>query len=139
MPHLDLTTTAALGLATAALLACAQPPLRSGTEPDALNMRLVGYSDLQARSAYQPTIQKQGQRWIAYVGHHGDEKLNALTGGIEHNGTSVVEVTDPRKPRYLAHIPGEEGKAELGGAQMVRVCSGAQLPHADKGRYYMLR
>jgi len=39
-------------------------------------MRLVGYSDLQARTAYQPTIQKQGKRWIAYIGHHGDKKLN---------------------------------------------------------------
>ena len=27
------------------------------------NMDLVGYSDLQARSAYQPTIQKQGERY----------------------------------------------------------------------------
>ena len=31
------------------------------------NMDLVGYNDLQARSAYQPTIHKQGNRWIAYV------------------------------------------------------------------------
>ena len=35
------------------------------------NMDLVGYNDLQARSAYQPTIHEQGGRWIAYVGHHG--------------------------------------------------------------------
>ena len=35
------------------------------------NMELVGYNDLQARSAYQPTIHKQGDRWMAYVGHHG--------------------------------------------------------------------
>ena len=27
-----------------------------GDPPEALNMRLVGYNDLQARSAYQPTI-----------------------------------------------------------------------------------
>ena len=31
-------------------------------------MDLVGYNDLQARSAYQPIVQKQGDRWIAYVG-----------------------------------------------------------------------
>ena len=30
-------------------------------------MALVGYHDLQARSAYQPTIQQQGNRWIAYL------------------------------------------------------------------------
>jgi hypothetical protein len=131
--------TAAAAVAFAGLVACAQAPTQGDSQPEALNMRLVGYSDLQARSAYQPTIQKQGARWIAYVGHHGDKKLNALTGRVEDNGTSIVDVTDPRNPRYLAHIPGEEGKAEQGGAQMVRVCSGAQLPRADRSRFYMLR
>lgn len=102
-------------------------------------MRLVGYNDLQGRTAYQPVIQKQGSRWIAYVGHHGDKKINSLNQRLEDNGTSVIDVTDPKQPKYLAHIPGEEGKAEQGGAQMVRVCSGAQLPKADKSKFYMLR
>ena len=88
-----------------------------GDKAEAVNMRLVGYSDLQARTAYQPTIQKQGQRWIAYVGHHGDFKLNPLTGQMEDNGTSILDVTDPKKPQYLAHLPGGKGKAEQGGAQ----------------------
>ncbi len=112
---------------------------QTGSQPEALNMRLVGFSDLQARTAYQPTIQKQGKRWLAYVGHHGDKKINSLNGKLEDNGTSIIDVTDPRQPKYLAHIPGEEGKAEQGGAQMVRVCSGAQLPKADKSKFYMLR
>ena len=42
-----------------------------GDPPELSDMRLVGYSDLQARSSYQPTIHKQGSRYIAYVGHHG--------------------------------------------------------------------
>ncbi len=116
-----------------------QPSTQAGIAPEALNMRLVGYSDLQARTAYQPTIQKQGKRWIAYIGHHGDRKLNPLTGKQEDNGTSIIDVTDPKAPKYLAHVPGEEGKAEQGGAQMVRVCSGEQLPKADKSKFYMLR
>jgi hypothetical protein len=33
-----------------------------GAPPEASNMRLVGTSDLQARSAYQPTIHHQGDR-----------------------------------------------------------------------------
>ena len=103
------------------------------------NIRLVGYSDLQMRTAYQPVIQRQGSRWIAYVGHHGDKKPNPLNGRSEDNGTSIIDVTDPKNPAYLAHIPGEEGKAEQGGAQMVRVCSGADLPRADKSKFYMLR
>src|SRR5437868_10554760 len=42
-----------------------------GAPPEARNMRLVGYNDLQARSAYQPTILRQGDRYFAYIGHHG--------------------------------------------------------------------
>jgi hypothetical protein len=103
------------------------------------NMELVGYSDLQGRSAYQPTIHKQGNRWIAYVGHHGDNLLNPLTGQKENNGTSIVDVTDPRHTKYLAHIPGQPGLAEAGGAQMTRVCDGAQLPKGDKSKVYLLR
>ncbi len=103
------------------------------------NMALEGYNDLQGRTAYQPTIQKQGNRWIAYVGHHGDNKLNPLTGKMEDNGTSIIDVTDVKHPKYLYHVPGEEGQAEQGGSQMVRVCSGATLPKADKSKFYMLR
>src|ERR1700692_3066317 len=57
------------------ILAAAAPALaqqqKIGDPPEASNMRLVGYTDLQARSAYQPVIHKQGDRYIAYIGHHG--------------------------------------------------------------------
>ena len=134
------TWVALAACSLAALLpAAAFAQAATGSRAEALNMRLVGSNDLQGRTAYQPTIHKQGKRWILYVGHHGDRKLNPLTGAQEDNGTSIVDVTDPAHPRYLAHIPGEEGKAEQGGAQMVRVCSGSDLPRADKSKYYMLR
>ena len=107
------------------------------------NMELVGYNDLQARSSYQPTIHKQGNRWIAYIGHHGGSQLNSLTGKEEDNGTSIVDVTDPKQPKYLAHIPGEPrapgATGESGGAQMARVCDGSQLPRADKSKVFLLR
>src|SRR5215813_1224863 len=106
------------------------------------NMDLVGYSDLQGRSAYQPTIHKQGTRWFAYIGHHGGVQMNPLTGNEGSNGTWMVDVTDPKQPRYLAHIPGEPttpGTGESGGAQMARVCDGSQLPRADKSKVYLLR
>src|SRR5919204_1571556 len=105
----------------------------------ALNMALLAHHDLQGRSAYQPVIKESRGRWIAYVGHHGGKTLNPLTGREEDNGTSIVDVTDPRRPRYLAHIPGEPGQAESGGAQMVRVCNGSELPKGDKSKVYMLR
>ncbi len=117
---------------------------RSANAPEAKNMRLVGSNDLQGRSAYQPVIHHQGARWIAYIGHHGGtdavpKPINAITGQAEFNGTSIVDVTDPANPKYLAHIPGQEGTYEGGGAQMVRVCDGATLPKGDRSMVYLLR
>ena len=99
------------------------------------NMELAGWSDLQGRSAYQPIIINEGGREIAYVGHHTGSAMNPLTGVVEPNGTSIVDVTDPAKTKYLAHIPGStEAGEEAGGAQMVRVCSGNLLPHGVRGK-----
>src|SRR5215208_4319569 len=68
-------TGAALAAATALLVAPAAAQTRKeapkiGDPPEAMNMRLVGSNDLQGRTAYQPTIAKQGNRYIAYIGHH---------------------------------------------------------------------
>jgi hypothetical protein len=106
---------------------------------EAHDMALVGHDDLQARSGYQPVIHQQGSRWIAYIGHHGGSARNPLTGEAQPNGTSIVDVTDPRSPRYLYHIPGAPGGPESGGAQMVRVCDGRELPRGDPAKTYLLR
>src|SRR5258706_7753852 len=130
------------------ILVAAAPALaqqqKVGSPPEAMNMRLVGYSDLQERSAYQPTIHKQGDRYIAYVGHHGGtpevpKPMNPMTGQAEFNGTSIIDVTDPSKPKYLFHLPGQEGHFEAGGAQMTRVCDGKSLPKGDPSAVYLLR
>jgi hypothetical protein len=123
-----------LGLALisfAAAPASSQAPAR-GHGAEARDLELVGHDDLQGRSAYQPTIHKQGGRVIAYVGHHGGKARNPLTGADEDNGTSIVDVTDPARPRYLAHIPGAGGGSEQGGAQMARLCD-------RQGKTYLLR
>src|SRR5678809_179291 len=52
---------------------------------------------------------------------------------------SVVDVTNPRQPKYIAHIPGGGEAQGPGQAQMVRTCSGADLPKADKSKFYLLR
>jgi hypothetical protein len=136
-----LRSLLAAGAAFACVAAHAQSP---GAAPEARDMAQIGSHDLQARSAYQPLVREQNGRWILYVGHHGGTEgvprpLNPVTGAREFNGTSIVDVTDPRAPRYLAHIPGEEGLGESGGAQMVRVCSGRELPHGEAPKFYLLR
>jgi hypothetical protein len=153
MPRLTVRAIAlALGvtaLAASAGLVASQPRERPGSGTagaegggrgqEARDMRLLGHDELQGRSAYQPVIVPQGARWIAYVGHHGGEAQNPLTGRVEPNGTSIVDVTDPRAPRYLHHIPGAAGGAESGGAQMARICDGKDLPHGDRAKTYLLR
>ena len=104
-------TLCVLGLAAAGIA----DEVGAETASRAYNMRLLGHHPLQGRGAYQPVIQEQGGRWIAYVGHHAGEARNPLTGALESNGTSILDVSDPRAPRLLAHLPA------AGGAQMVRV------------------
>jgi hypothetical protein len=127
-----------LGWTTVALLAV---PAIAQQKAQASNMDLVGYNDLQGRKGYLPVVQKQGNRWIAYIGHHPNTPpiVNPLTGQAETNGTSVVDVTDPKHPKYIAHIPGTEEGDESTGAASAVTCSGSDLPHADKSKFYLLR
>src|SRR5471030_447909 len=90
-------------------------------QAEKLNMELVGYHDLQGRSAYQPVVHAQGGRWIAYIGLHGDHLPNELTGAVEDNGTAILDVTDPRRPKLLAHILCESDHAKPSGEQIERV------------------
>lgn len=103
------------------------------------NMRLVGYNDLQGRRAYHPTIVKQGHRYILYVSHHTGTMLNPVTGQMEANGTTILDVTNPRHPKFLKHLPSSYGPPN-DEARHVRVCAGDDLP--DKkypGKFFMLR
>jgi hypothetical protein len=107
----------------------------NGHPEEGLNMALVGYHDLQVRPAYQPVIQKQGDRWVAYIGlMGGGQNMNDITGELEWNGTLVVDVTDPARPFTLSHIEGNEGLPSRAGsgAQMNRACT-------INGRTYLLR
>ena len=134
---------AGAALALVALAACQSGPRPNPDRPDnqaeAWNMKVVGFHNLQARSAYQPTIVEQNGRWIAYIGLHGGTRMNPQNGQLEHNGTAIVDVTDPREPKFLVHIPGERGEGEAGGGQMTRICKGTQLPKGDPAKVYMLR
>src|SRR5260221_8123622 len=125
---------------TFALLAlCGSAFAQSAAQAEKHDMELVGYDDLQGRSAYQPLVHRQGGRWIAYIGHHGGRSRNPLSGAEEQNGTSILDVTDPQSPRYLAHVPGESGKDEAGGAQMGRGGGGFPPAKGGKNKGHFLR
>ncbi len=72
---------------------------------ESLNVRLVGFNDLQGRESLQVALKGN----YAYVGHLKGEELNPLTGRMESNGTTILEVADPKNPKITAHIPGHPG------------------------------
>jgi len=110
------------------------------------NMRVEGFNDNQARPIYQPLIVNQNGREILYAGNLAGTALNPLTGVQESNGTSIIDVTDVHRIRFLYHIPGPPPigtSFAAAGAQMVRVCGGNTLPNAaangTAGHWYLLR
>jgi hypothetical protein len=115
--------------------AAAEPA--AGAMPESRNMRLVGYNDLQGRAAYHPIPHRYGDRMIFFVGHHAGEELNPMTGKMEKNGMSVLDVTDPAHPVYLAHVPPTGDEAS--GTQHVQPCDGSVLPNGDPNKVYLVR
>jgi hypothetical protein len=119
------------------------------------NMRRVGHADLQGRAAYHPYfINYEDGRVIAFVGTHSSAnpsnppispdsnlpKPNPLKPGspVEPNGTMIVDVTDPRRPKEMFHIPGAQPNG-AGQSQSNRMCLGSDLPGGTSGRVYMMR
>lgn len=134
---------AMLGLATIALAGSVTYPPEA---PLAHNMKLVGWHPIDGRPAYHPHIQKQGSKWILYIAEHvtvkDTTKTPPVTFGPFGNGTSILDVTDPAKPKLLAHLPGAAG---VGGAletnpatspnseaRSMRVCE-------RNGKFWMIR
>jgi len=68
-------------------------------------MRLIGHNDLQGRDSLQVVLKGN----FAYIGHHRGEAFNPLTGKREDNGTTILDIADPREPKIIAHIPGRTG------------------------------
>lgn len=85
-------------------------PMSDGNE----NVRLVGYNDLQGREALQLVTRSDAENgnWL-YVGHQPnarrdeeEARLNPITGEMEINGTSLIDISDPSNPTTVWHIPG---------------------------------
>jgi hypothetical protein len=98
----------------------AQAPAPDPMAESAENVRLVGYHDLQGRTALVVTTKSDAANgnWV-YVGHHdsyrdGRALPNPITGKDEYNGTSILEISDPSKPRLVWHIPNETNRNSRG-------------------------
>lgn len=144
---LGAVATAVLALSTGTTLAIDQ----SGEQKD---MRRVGHVDLQGRAAYHPNfITYPDGRIIAFVGTHSSAgpssispdsntpKPNPLKGGaIEPNGTMIVDISDPRNPKELYHIPGPAAAKGSAQTQSNRMCLGRDLPQGGASdTVYMMR
>jgi hypothetical protein len=123
-----------------------EPAPNPWNEESIWNMKVEGFNDNQARPIYQPLVVNQNGREILYLGNLAGTALNPLTGAQESNGTSIVDVTNVKKPKFLFHIPGPApiaGSFAAAGAQMARVCGGNTLPNASAngtaGHWYLLR
>ena len=80
-------------------------PFRDRYTAQAENTWLVGFSDLQGRETLQVTLRGN---WC-YAGHHTGNEFNPLTGKAEDNGTTILDVSNPKNPRIVSHIPGAPG------------------------------
>ena len=80
------------------LLTCATgyaDPIPKGWE--ASNMKAIGYSGLDGRGgAFKMAIRQVAGRWYLYMGHEW------------HRGWSILDVTDPRNPKYLKFVEGPD-------------------------------
>jgi len=62
--------------------------------PRSRNVEAIGYLPLQHKPAFKMALHKVGERWYWYCAH------------LWESGWSVVEVTDPKKPRFVRFIEG---------------------------------
>ncbi len=75
------------------------------------NVQVVGYSEVDGRPPFKLSILERNGRWYLYAGH------------LWHRGWTILDVTDPAKPKVERFIPGPENtwtiQMEIGGDKMI--------------------
>lgn len=111
------------------------PPPNGWNQESIWNMQVVGFNDNQGRpSSDDGWIENQNGQYILYMTDSGGSAFNPMTGKVEPNGTSLIDVTNPYHPVFVHHIP-----STTGSASHVAVCGGNTLPKGQKNHWYMLR
>ena len=104
-----------------------EPAPKPPDQQSAWNTELAGWSDLQGRQAYQPIVIDENGRYIAYVGHHTGKQMNSITGVVEPNGTSIVDVTDPSRIPSICPTSRDRPRAETKAAALKWCASAAAV------------
>jgi hypothetical protein len=60
------------------------------------NIEVIGYHDLQERPAFKLAMQEINGRWYLY------------TGSLWHRGWTILDVSDPAEPEFVAFVPGPD-------------------------------
>ena len=84
-------------LTTAALLAvrASADQIPSGWE--ASNLEPIGYSGLDGRGgAFKMAIKHVNDKWYLFMGHEW------------HRGWTILDVTDPKDPKFVKFVPGPD-------------------------------
>ncbi|MFQ5911799.1 MAG: LVIVD repeat-containing protein [Nitrospinota bacterium] len=85
-------------------------------EARALNMRLVGYHDLEKRPAFKLALQVVDGRWYLY------------TSQFWCSGWSILDVTDPSRPEFVKFVEGPENTWTL----QVQVAEGKMITSLER-------
>ena len=99
---------------------------------EAHNARLVGFHNLQARSAYHGVIQEQDGRWIAYIGHHDGVHQSADRRG---RGKRQLNCRCHEREESIPPPPPARRGRVADGPGLQRRRAAARQP----GKYYLLR
>jgi len=90
--------------------AFAAPGMPSSGEKQ--KIKLVGYNDVQGRETLQVTTMYDAatNKYWAFIGHHNRPgfvgiHFNPITNQNEENGTTILDITDPKHPTVVVHIP----------------------------------
>jgi hypothetical protein len=82
----------------------------------AKNIELIGYHDLEGRPAFKIAMQAVNDRWYLYLGHFWTP------------GWSILDVTEPSKPRFAKFVPGPDN-TETG---QIQVADGIMITALEK-------
>ena len=97
------------------------------------NTEVLGYHDLNGKPAFKLAMQEVNGRWYLYLAH------------LWHRGWSILDVTDPTAPEFVAFIPGPEntwtiqiqvadGKMITGLERIAHAVARRRLPQLRQGR-----